>query len=509
MTIWRKFMCIVLSSTMFLQTGGLAVAQTVTDRMTSGERNTISNNTASVLTGLPSSGFTEQAYDFTNTTPIIWGRYLPSLNRGYIEVTYLRKKGYVSDPKEFSVETATIADLEGNYELRREVLGPKKGELLRSKQATVGFRDTNPFTSFIPPINEMNQDLYQDISYGAFVAAVGQWAQYYSTQRGYIAVADYNVEVNRWQKKRTFGLRVENHKEASAAVRPSWRALSAANNAPFRAFSSTYRVAPCSAKPSPHTAAASRTGGTPSAAIVDSECLAFSGIGVVTATKSADIPSHAATLWHQHDWSTRWNWLAVLFFIAAVVTLGAGAFAEAAVLSGITADIIDWNSPNRSSTLASFQVLEDGTAWGLSIAMARSVVGPDGTVTPPSAQEWGRLANLGDGLKASEVTDPLWSPAYCLAVGSRDLLTQNTEPIRRGRPRHGCQKNTICETPRFACTNWLSSDIMTSNDVTGVKEMFESRKHDIKRDSIRANDVQRMQEQGSPKRFRIGEPQLR
>ena len=164
MTIWRKFMCIVLSSTMFLQTGGLAVAQTVTDRMTSGERNTISNNTASVLTGLPSSGFTEQAYDFTNTTPIIWGRYLPSLNRGYIEVTYLRKKGYVSDPKEFSVETATIADLEGNYELRREVLGPKKGELLRSKQATVGFRDTNPFTSFIPPINEINQDLYQEIS---------------------------------------------------------------------------------------------------------------------------------------------------------------------------------------------------------------------------------------------------------------------------------------------------------------------------------------------------------
>jgi len=128
--------------------GMLAVTdngQSTTDKMTRGDRNIVTNNISGAMNGLDANQLRANSFDLSSTSPIIWGRYVPEARKGYIQMSSIRKKGYISESVSLP-ENPDAATLDKLYETRVEVLGPERGTVFALKGSTSGYRGINPFT---------------------------------------------------------------------------------------------------------------------------------------------------------------------------------------------------------------------------------------------------------------------------------------------------------------------------------------------------------------------------
>ena len=452
--------------------------------MTNGDARVRSNDAGAIISNLGADTQSDKVFDMSESAPMLWARYYPNRRVGYIQMITMRKKAYTSSLdvaarlNNPSTRAGAIAD---SMEINTEVLGPIDGErLVKGNGMRLAYRGVNPFAAFIGADPKM----YSQISFAAFLTTVGVWGRYYSTQRGFVAVAENRQEKKEWSRctMKIFGacLKRESHVESFVEVRPRWYLMTAAENAIGKANVTAYASEGCK------TRGTTLPPGADFAAARATECVVFSGAAFLEATANADIPNEWLKVWHQHQAQSGFTML--FFFLVILVA----AFAFSALIGpifagGMGATLAGGSALNIALTIAVVDGVLVAGAYGLTTILLNG----SGNITDTQDGWFGDLKS-GIDIPSADNTNPSWSPNECIVTGNRAPYLFNGSGD--SAPRF---KSPL---PPSGCINWLKDDLATAPGAVG--EFYRARRPSAVRDYTTPRDVQNMRtEETRPRRF--------
>lgn len=463
--------------------------------MTNGDARVRSNDTGAVISNLGADTQSKKVFDMSESAPMLWARYYPNRRVGYIQMITMRKKAYTSS---FDVaarlnnpdtRAGAIAD---SMEIQTEVLGPIDGErLVKGNGMRLAYRGVNPFAAFMPA--GADPKMYSNISFPAFLTAVGVWGRNYSTQRGFVAVAETRQEKQEWNRctMKIFGacLKRESHIESFVELRPRWYLMTAAENAIGKSNSTAY-----SATGAPGaTPCKDRQSLLPVGAAFDSaratECVVFSGAGFLEATSNADIPNGWLKVWHQHQANEGFTML-FYFLVILVVAFAFSALIGPIFAGGMGATLAGGSALNVVMTIA----FVDGVLVAGAYGLATILLNGSGNITDVQNGFLGDLKSGVDIPNLAAEGNPSWSPHECIVNGTRTTSAYLFNGSGASAPRF---KSPL---PPSGCINWLKNDLNTTPGAVG--EFYNSRKPNALRDYTTPNDLQYMRTpETRPRRF--------
>ena len=455
---------------------------TLQQEMTGGDARVRSNDAGAIIIDLNANTQSDKVFDMTESTPMLWARYYPARKVGYIQMITLRKKPYTPLSGDVAVgiksqDPQTRANAIGNLmEIQTEVLGPADGaRLVKGNGSRLPYRGVNPFSAFLGS----DPKLYSQISFSAFLTAVGVWGRYYSTQRGFVAVAENRQEKRDWNeciKNSIFGcLKRRNNVESYVEVRPRWYLMTSVENGVGKANVLAYASNECISRQSSFPL------GPQFESARETECVVFSGAAFLEATSNTDIPNEWIKVWHQHDAKegNTWNFF-FLILLPFVGVLGGAILAQFFVKSldisvnsvGVTNGLL------VAGAYAFTTMLMQGSANRSSL--------------PP-----GFFGGLLPGIETPNLAgegDPKWSPHECIVNGPAARVPY----LYSGAPAKSRFAGT--PLPLSGCIQWLRNDL---KDAPGsVGDYYRIQQPDAVRDYVTPNDVERMSNPATrPRRF--------
>jgi hypothetical protein len=461
--------------------------------MTNGDARVRSNDAGAIITDLSASTQSDKAFDMTESAPMLWARYYPYRRVGYIQMITLRKKAYTP---QFDVtarlnnpgtRAAAIGDA---MEIQTEVLGPIDGErLVKGNGSRLPYRGVNPFAAFIGP----DAKLYSQISFSAFLTTVGVWGRYYSTQRGFVAVAENRQEKREWNEctLRIFGacLRRRNHVESYVEVRPRWYLMTSAENGIGKSNIMAYASEAC------RTRATTLPNGSEFDAARETECIVFSGTAFLEASANADIPNEWLKVWHQHYAQSGFT---MLFFFLLIMV---GGFAFSALIGPIFAGTMEIAVAAVGANLNVVMTIAviDGLLVAGAYALTTFILQGSGNL---SSIQNGLFGSLASGVEIPDISaegDQAWSPNDCIVSGPTARV-----PYLYSEPKHrhnGVEPGSVASAlPASGCIQWLRNDLNTAPGPVG--DFYRARRPNAVRDYTTPNDVKNMgSEDTRPRRF--------
>ena len=465
------------------------------ERMTGGDARVRSNDAGAIITDLGANTQSNKVFDMTESAPMLWARYYPYRRVGYIQMITFRKKAYTA-PFDVSTRMANVATrssaIADAVEIQTEVLGPIDGErLIKGNGVKLPYRGVNPFKPFIKPDDTK---MYAQISFAAFLTAVGVWGRYYSTQRGFVAVAENRQEDEDWSEctKRVFGacLRRRNHLEHYVEIKPRWYLMTSGDNAIGKANIMAYASEECKTKTS------LLPPGTAFAAARDSECVVFSGAAFLEASTNADIPQEWLKVWHQHYAESGWTML--FFFILAMI----GGFAYSMMIGPIFAGTMEIAVAAIGAGLDVVLTIAviDGILVAGAYALTSFILNGGGSLSDIQSGIFGQLSS---GVEMIDISDEKrdWSPNDCVVDGPTARRPYLWGSGHRYQRAEVAPNTTQEDMPTVSgCIHWLKNDLNTAPGSTG--EYFRARRPEAVRDYTIPNDVENMRsEETRPRRF--------
>ena len=465
------------------------------ERMTGGDARVRSNDAGAIITDLGANTQSNKVFDMTESAPMLWARYYPYRRVGYIQMITFRKKAYTA-PFDVSTRMANVATrssaIADAVEIQTEVLGPIDGErLIKGNGVKLPYRGVNPFKQFIKPDDTK---MYAQISFAAFLTAVGVWGRYYSTQRGFVAVAENRQEKKEWSEctKRVFGacLRRRSHVESYVEIKPRWYLMTSGDNAIGKANIMAYASEECKTKTS------LLPPGTAFAAARDSECVVFSGAAFLEASTNADIPQEWLKVWHQHYAEEGWTML--FFFILAMV----GGFAFSMMIGPIFAGTMEIAVAAIGAGLDVVLTIAviDGILVAGAYALTSFILNGGGSLSDIQSGLFGQLSS---GVEMIDISDEDrdWSPNDCVVDGPTARRPYLWGSGHRYQRAEVAPNTTQEDMPTVSgCIHWLKNDLNTAPGSTG--EYFRARRPEAVRDYTIPNDVENMRsEETRPRRF--------
>ena len=465
------------------------------ERMTGGDARVRSNDAGAIITDLGANTQSNKVFDMTESAPMLWARYYPYRRVGYIQMITFRKKAYTA-PFDVSTRMANVATrssaIADAVEIQTEVLGPIDGErLIKGNGVKLPYRGVNPFKPFIKPDDTK---MYAQISFAAFLTAVGVWGRYYSTQRGFVAVAENRQEDEDWSEctKRVFGacLRRRSHVESYVEIKPRWYLMTSGDNAIGKANIMAYASEECKTKTS------LLPPGTAFAAARDSECVVFSGAAFLEASTNADIPQEWLKVWHQHYAKSGWTML--FFFILFMI----GGFAYSMMIGPIFAGTIDIAVAAIGAGLDVVLTIAviDGILVAGAYALTSFILNGGGSLSDIQSGIFGQLSS---GVEMIDISDEKrdWSPNDCVVDGPTARRPYLWGSGHRYQRAEVAPNTTQEDMPTVSgCIHWLKNDLNTAPGSTG--EYFRARRPEAVRDYTIPNDVENMRsEETRPRRF--------
>lgn len=465
------------------------------ERMTGGDARVRSNDAGAIITDLGANTQSNKVFDMTESAPMLWARYYPYRRVGYIQMITFRKKAYTA-PFDVSTRMANVATrssaIADAVEIQTEVLGPIDGErLIKGNGVKLPYRGVNPFKPFIKPDDTK---MYAQISFAAFLTAVGVWGRYYSTQRGFVAVAENRQEKKEWSEctKRVFGacLRRRSHVESYVELKPRWYLMTSGDNAIGKANIMAYASEECKTKTS------LLPPGTAFAAARDSECVVFSGAAFLEASTNADIPQEWLKVWHQHYAESGWTML--FFFILFMI----GGFAYSMMIGPIFAGTIDIAVAAIGAGLDVVMTIAviDGILVAGAYALTSFILNGGGSLSDIQSGIFGQLSS---GVEMIDISDEDrdWSPNDCVVDGPTARRPYLWGSRHRYQRAEVAPNTTQEDMPTVSgCIHWLKNDLNTAPGSTG--EYFRARRPEAVRDYTIPNDVENMRsEETRPRRF--------
>ena len=465
------------------------------ERMTGGDARVRSNDAGAIITDLGANTQSNKVFDMTESAPMLWARYYPYRRVGYIQMITFRKKAYTA-PFDVSTRMANVATrssaIADAVEIQTEVLGPIDGErLIKGNGVKLPYRGVNPFKPFIKPDDTK---MYAQISFAAFLTAVGVWGRYYSTQRGFVAVAENRQEKKEWSEctKRVFGacLRRRSHVESYVELKPRWYLMTSGDNAIGKANIMAYASEECKTKTS------LLPPGTAFAAARDSECVVFSGAAFLEASTNADIPQEWLKVWHQHY--AKEGWTMLFFFILFMI----GGFAFSMMIGPIFAGTMEIAVAAIGAGLDVVMTIAviDGILVAGAYALTSFILNGGGSLSDIQSGIFGRL---GSGVEIPDISaeDRDWSPNDCVVDGPTARRPYLWGSGHRYQRAEVAPNTTQEDMPTVSgCIHWLKNDLNTAPGSTG--EYFRARRPEAVRDYTIPNDVENMRsEETRPRRF--------
>ena len=465
------------------------------ERMTGGDARVRSNDAGAIITDLGANTQSNKVFDMTESAPMLWARYYPYRRVGYIQMITFRKKAYTA-PFDVSTRMANVATrssaIVDAVEIQTEVLGPIDGErLIKGNGVKLPYRGVNPFKPFIKPDDTK---MYAQISFAAFLTAVGVWGRYYSTQRGFVAVAENRQEKKEWSEctKRVFGacLRRRNHVESYVEIKPRWYLMTSGDNAIGKANIMAYASEECKTKTS------LLPPGTAFAAARDSECVVFSGAAFLEASTNADIPQEWLKVWHQHY--AKEGWTMLFFFILFMI----GGFAFSMMIGPIFAGTMEIAVAAIGAGLDVVLTIAviDGILVAGAYALTSFILNGGGSLSDIQSGIFGQLSS---GVEMIDISDEKrdWSPNDCVVDGPTARRPYLWGSGHRYQRAEVAPNTTQEDMPTVSgCIHWLKNDLNTAPGSTG--EYFRARRPEAVRDYTIPNDVENMRsEETRPRRF--------
>ena len=465
------------------------------ERMTGGDARVRSNDAGAIITDLGANTQSNKVFDMTESAPMLWARYYPYRRVGYIQMITFRKKAYTA-PFDVSTRMANVATrssaIADAVEIQTEVLGPIDGErLIKGNGVKLPYRGVNPFKPFIKPDDTK---MYAQISFAAFLTAVGVWGRYYSTQRGFVAVAENRQEDEDWSEctKRVFGacLRRRNHVESYVEIKPRWYLMTSGDNAIGKANIMAYASEECKTKTS------LLPPGTAFAAARDSECVVFSGAAFLEASTNADIPQEWLKVWHQHY--AKEGWTMLFFFIFFMI----GGYAFSMLIGPIFAGTMEIAVAAIGAGLDVVLTIAviDGILVAGAYALTSFILNGGGSLSDIQSGIFGQLSS---GVEMIDISDEKrdWSPNDCVVDGPTARRPYLWGSGHRYQRAEVAPNTTQEDMPTVSgCIHWLKNDLNTAPGSTG--EYFRARRPEAVRDYTIPNDVENMRsEETRPRRF--------
>lgn len=465
------------------------------ERMTGGDARVRSNDAGAIITDLGANTQSNKVFDMTESAPMLWARYYPYRRVGYIQMITFRKKAYTA-PFDVSTRMANVATrssaIADAVEIQTEVLGPIDGErLIKGNGVKLPYRGVNPFKPFIKPDDTK---MYAQISFAAFLTAVGVWGRYYSTQRGFVAVAENRQEKKEWSEctKRVFGacLRRRSHVESYVEIKPRWYLMTSGDNAIGKANIMAYASEECKTKTS------LLPPGTAFAAARDSECVVFSGAAFLEASTNADIPQEWLKVWHQHY--AKEGWTMLFFFILFMI----GGFAFSMMIGPIFAGTMEIAVAAIGAGLDVVLTIAviDGILVAGAYALTSFILNGGGSLSDIQSGIFGQLSS---GVEMIDISDEDrdWSPNDCVVDGPTARRPYLWGSGHRYQRAEVAPNTTQEDMPTVSgCIHWLKNDLNTAPGSTG--EYFRARRPEAVRDYTIPNDVENMRsEETRPRRF--------
>ena len=465
------------------------------ERMTGGDARVRSNDAGAIITDLGANTQSNKVFDMTESAPMLWARYYPYRRVGYIQMITFRKKAYTA-PFDVSTRMANVATrssaIADAVEIQTEVLGPIDGErLIKGNGVKLPYRGVNPFKPFIKPDDTK---MYAQISFAAFLTAVGVWGRYYSTQRGFVAVAENRQEDEDWSEctKRVFGacLRRRNHVESYVEIKPRWYLMTSGDNAIGKANIMAYASEECKTKTS------LLPPGTAFAAARDSECVVFSGAAFLEASTNADIPQEWLKVWHQHY--AKEGWTMLFFFILFMI----GGYAFSMLIGPIFAGTMEIAVAAIGAGLDVVLTIAviDGILVAGAYALTSFILNGGGSLSDIQSGIFGQLSS---GVEMIDISDEKrdWSPNDCVVDGPTARRPYLWGSGHRYQRAEVAPNTTQEDMPTVSgCIHWLKNDLNTAPGSTG--EYFRARRPEAVRDYTIPNDVENMRsEETRPRRF--------
>ena len=465
------------------------------ERMTGGDARVRSNDAGAIITDLGANTQSNKVFDMTESAPMLWARYYPYRRVGYIQMITFRKKAYTA-PFDVSTRMANVATrssaIVDAVEIQTEVLGPIDGErLIKGNGVKLPYRGVNPFKPFIKPDDTK---MYAQISFAAFLTAVGVWGRYYSTQRGFVAVAENRQEKKEWSEctKRVFGacIRRRQHVESYVEIKPRWYLMTSGDNAIGKANIMAYASEECKTKTS------LLPPGTAFAAARDSECVVFSGAAFLEASTNADIPQEWLKVWHQHY--AKEGWTMLFFFIFFMI----GGFAFSMMIGPIFAGTMEIAVAAIGAGLDVVLTIAviDGILVAGAYALTSFILNGGGSLSDIQSGIFGQLSS---GVEMIDISDEKrdWSPNDCVVDGPTARRPYLWGSGHRYQRAEVAPNTTQEDMPTVSgCIHWLKNDLNTAPGSTG--EYFRARRPEAVRDYTIPNDVENMRsEETRPRRF--------
>lgn len=465
------------------------------ERMTGGDARVRSNDAGAIITDLGANTQSNKVFDMTESAPMLWARYYPYRRVGYIQMITFRKKAYTA-PFDVSTRMANVATrssaIADAVEIQTEVLGPIDGErLIKGNGVKLPYRGVNPFKPFIKPDDTK---MYAQISFAAFLTAVGVWGRYYSTQRGFVAVAENRQEKKEWSEctKRVFGacLRRRQHVESYVEIKPRWYLMTSGDNAIGKANIMAYASEECKTKTS------LLPPGTAFAAARDSECVVFSGAAFLEASTNADIPQEWLKVWHQHY--AKEGWTMLFFFIFFMI----GGYAFSMLIGPIFAGTMEIAVAAIGAGLDVVLTIAviDGILVAGAYALTSFILNGGGSLSDIQSGIFGQLSS---GVEMIDISDEDrdWSPNDCVVDGPTARRPYLWGSGHRYQRAEVAPNTTQEDMPTVSgCIHWLKNDLNTAPGSTG--EYFRARRPEAVRDYTIPNDVENMRsEETRPRRF--------
>ena len=465
------------------------------ERMTGGDARVRSNDAGAIITDLGANTQSNKVFDMTESAPMLWARYYPYRRVGYIQMITFRKKAYTA-PFDVSTRMANVATrssaIADAVEIQTEVLGPIDGErLIKGNGVKLPYRGVNPFKPFIKPDDTK---MYAQISFAAFLTAVGVWGRYYSTQRGFVAVAENRQEKKEWSEctKRVFGacLRRRSHVESYVEIKPRWYLMTSGDNAIGKANIMAYASEECKTKTS------LLPPGTAFAAARDSECVVFSGAAFLEASTNADIPQEWLKVWHQHY--AKEGWTMLFFFIFFMI----GGYAFSMLIGPIFAGTMEIAVAAIGAGLDVVLTIAviDGILVAGAYALTSFILNGGGSLSDIQSGIFGQLSS---GVEMIDISDEKrdWSPNDCVVDGPTARRPYLWGSGHRYQRAEVAPNTTQEDMPTVSgCIHWLKNDLNTAPGSTG--EYFRARRPEAVRDYTIPNDVENMRsEETRPRRF--------
>ena len=465
------------------------------ERMTGGDARVRSNDAGAIITDLGANTQSNKVFDMTESAPMLWARYYPYRRVGYIQMITFRKKAYTA-PFDVSTRMANVATrssaIADAVEIQTEVLGPIDGErLIKGNGVKLPYRGVNPFKQFIKPDDTK---MYAQISFAAFLTAVGVWGRYYSTQRGFVAVAENRQEKKEWSEctKRVFGacLRRRSHVESYVEIKPRWYLMTSGDNAIGKANIMAYASEECKTKTS------LLPPGTAFAAARDSECVVFSGAAFLEASTNADIPQEWLKVWHQHY--AKEGWTMLFFFIFFMI----GGYAFSMMIGPIFAGTMEIAVAAIGAGLDVVLTIAviDGILVAGAYALTSFILNGGGSLSDIQSGIFGQLSS---GVEMIDISDEDrdWSPNDCVVDGPTARRPYLWGSGHRYQRAEVAPNTTQEDMPTVSgCIHWLKNDLNTAPGSTG--EYFRARRPEAVRDYTIPNDVENMRsEETRPRRF--------